>query len=292
LYFKSHQPLRLSGLILIVLGVVHLVAMYAIQFMDSILYWRGLGWRLADMNQAVFYLGLAYTGLLLGTWRWRKVIGLLGGVSMLMVYALYTFDFQITDQMIYGLGTIPALICFYQAYCNILGVLPMSEGWLKHIRRGSVFLMTLAILCLAIGELWNVPYEIQLRFGHYGKLFGLFSMVLTFVFVFKLTIDHVHVSPTPTDTQLHYDTLTLTCPQCQTQQSRKPGEACCHCGLRIHFGFTEPHCPRCDYLLIGKVTGNCPECGYPIDQHNDVVSTDHVDAKCFGDNQQEMEEIC
>lgn len=292
LYFKRHAALRLPCILLIVMSMVHLLVHYVSEFLCVFFNMYTLGLGMDDINLGVFCLSMGFAALLIKPWRWTKIIGLLAGVSSMLVYMLDVCYYEISPQIIYGLGIIPALICFFQSYCNVLGALPMNEGWLKHIRRGSVFLMTLAMLCLAIGYLWNVPYEIQLRFGHYGKLFGLFSMVLTFVFIFKLTIDHVHVSPTPTDTQLRYDTLTLTCPQCQTQQSRKPGEACSHCGLRIHFGFTEPHCPKCDYLLIGKVHGNCPECGYPIEQENKVVSTDRVDATCFGDDQQEMENAC
>jgi hypothetical protein len=55
---------------------------------------------------------------------------------------------------------------------------------------------------------------------------------------------------------------TLICPGCNQKQTLAVGDARCPtCLLEIHVGFTEPHCPKCNYLLYMLQSDRCPECG-------------------------------
>ena len=59
--------------------------------------------------------------------------------------------------------------------------------------------------------------------------------------------------------------FTLICPVCGTKQTLPVGESrCCKCRLVIRVQFEEPHCPKCNYVLLMLPSDRCPECGEPI----------------------------
>ncbi len=58
---------------------------------------------------------------------------------------------------------------------------------------------------------------------------------------------------------------TVICPVCATKQTLPVGEShCCKCRLVIRAQFEEPHCPKCNYVLLMLTSDRCPECGEPL----------------------------
>jgi hypothetical protein len=56
--------------------------------------------------------------------------------------------------------------------------------------------------------------------------------------------------------------FTLICPGCNKRHTLPVGDARCPtCLLETHVSFTEPRCPKCDYLLFMLQSDRCPECG-------------------------------
>lgn len=59
--------------------------------------------------------------------------------------------------------------------------------------------------------------------------------------------------------------VTVICPRCNTKQSAPLGESnCTGCKLIFLLKLAEPHCRKCNYLLLDLKSDRCPECGEPI----------------------------
>ena len=61
--------------------------------------------------------------------------------------------------------------------------------------------------------------------------------------------------------------MTVHCPRCAKKQIAGLGESRCGgCGLIFLLRVAEPHCVKCNYVLLDIRSGRCPECGEPIVQ--------------------------
>lgn len=59
--------------------------------------------------------------------------------------------------------------------------------------------------------------------------------------------------------------INLACPRCAKKQDAELGESrCTGCGLIFLLRIAEPHCSKCNYMLLDIRAGRCPECGEPI----------------------------
>ena len=60
-------------------------------------------------------------------------------------------------------------------------------------------------------------------------------------------------------------TVTVHCPRCAVKQNAPLGESnCSGCNLIFLLRVAEPHCPKCNYVVLDIRGGRCPECGEPI----------------------------
>ena len=56
--------------------------------------------------------------------------------------------------------------------------------------------------------------------------------------------------------------MTVHCPRCNTKQIAALGESnCTGCKLIFLLRLAEPHCRKCNYLLLDLKSDRCPECG-------------------------------
>jgi hypothetical protein len=212
-------------------------------------------------------LGIGLAVLFVGRWRVYKVFALwaaLIATVLVTLDAVGSFDIQPNNIWMMGLATTVAVVI---AYFNLMFNIPIKPYWgklLKNVALGVSLLDagTIMLFCV-LTERLNHRQEISIAMFFAMVLFVLVTM--TFVIAFKSAIDAIKIRRTDLPTQFSYAQLQVQCPHCQTTQLlTETGQQCCQCGLQFHFRMAEPHCPECEYLLIGQSTGTCPECGHPL----------------------------
>ncbi|MFG0248815.1 MAG: hypothetical protein ACF8OB_08000 [Phycisphaeraceae bacterium JB051] len=269
-YLKRFKTLVVSSWILIGAVALFMVMLTAAGFCSEIL----RNWRLTNTLMEFTVLeacvGVGLTVLFAGRWRWYKALALVGAMVTCVLVAMESMDsFHTHDHNIW-LVAIGACVALVIAYFNLMTCIPIKPFWCRMLRDIAIGLGVFdagafMFLCL------NTP-----RYNHKQEmailmLFGMILFVLitlTFVVAFKSAVDAIKIRRNDIPSQFNYSQLQITCPHCHTAQLlTEAGQHCCSCGMQFHFRITEPHCPNCEYLLIGQSTGNCPECGHPLSEN-------------------------
>jgi hypothetical protein len=204
---------------------------------------------------------------LAGPWRWYKAVALvLSFIAVILFMGEIWRIRPIRQQNVWEVTlctTLPVLI----AYGNLIWLLPLKDSWARMMRwaaMGVVIIGACTMLVLGFGTSYFNRQQENVILQFIGIL-SFIATSLTFVILFKAAADRIKLRRTDLPSQFNYTQLQIQCPHCQTQQLlTAAGQSCLQCGLKFHFRITEPHCPVCDYLLIGQSEGDCPECGQPI----------------------------
>lgn len=266
IYLRSFKSLRFSmdSLIISTVIFVGLVLLANYEWSNNQYRFGGL---YEDLAILMCCFGIGLTFLLIGSWRWYKLAGLIIGSMSALLFVLSILEVRKIDgtNMWQVAGLSSMAVCF--AYGNLVWSLPLKDSWTRLIRLIAMGLViggsvVMVYLC------WNPHYLHGRPDMSFLRIIGMLAFIaisMTFVISFVAAVAAIKIRRTDSPPQFNYTQLQIQCPHCQTAQLlTEAGQCCCECGLQFHFRITEPHCDACDYLLIGQAKGTCPECGHTI----------------------------
>lgn len=229
-----------------------------------------IGDRVAEASFTASLISLLIVLILGGRWRWYKIFGIVSAiVAMVFVSLDMTRIMRMNDDTGPWFVLSLTLACVW-AHGNVLWQLPLKDGWPK-LMRTLVQLIVVPVvgvviygcILILIEESSRTMLQNLVKFGG-SDLFVCLS--LTFVLILKAAADQIKLNKAQHENQFNYAQLQIKCPHCQAEQLlTQTGQSCRTCGLQFKFSITEPHCPSCDYLIIGQADGSCPECGHAIE---------------------------
>lgn len=188
-------------------------------------------WRWAGVCAAIVVLGLSYHRI------WIMPSG--RGTSLAAAYAV--------------VGVVAL------ANALLLLRLPSFASW---IRLGAI--AASAVMAAMICGVVHVETDYQDSFGFQRLAIGsgivAASGILAILVILRLgrRTDAAHLARP-------IESLAAICPRCDQKLLLPIGAGSCpSCSLRFTITIQSPECPVCAYNLIGITTGQCPECGTPI----------------------------
>jgi hypothetical protein len=200
--------------------------------------------------------GVAATGSLAGAGLDRRHWRYLGVVAALAAFVIGTIGiWRDLHQGPLAFAIIASLAAVV-AHANLVLLCPLkpSQRWLAWATIVCAVL-TAAGVCMATSIDSEMDDLLARITGAAGILAGCGSLAL-------LVLAGLNRKVKPKAVLSKIQEFTLICPGCNKKQKLPVGDARCPtCLLEIHVSFSEPHCPKCDYLLYMLSSDRCPECG-------------------------------
>lgn len=190
-------------------------------------------------------------------WRWLGV-GAAGAGSALWLWDIWIGSGSDLGFAIFaGLVTLSAVVA-YAIGCGLCPLKP-TQVWFRTGTIGAAIVTGALIELLILDDRQLIRGLDDLWIGRctaaLGIVTGCGTLALAVLAGMNRGIDAELELAAMTD-------ITVVCPRCRKRQSLPIGEAACGgCQLRISIRVEEPRCRTCDYLLIGRVSDRCPECG-------------------------------
>jgi len=196
------------------------------------------------------------------SWRW-------GGIGASFVACvMWLIDIWIGSGSDLGFVIFCGLLCLsavvaHANLCLVAVNLSSSQQWVRGGTIAAAIATALTIVLFVAKEKFPavVPIEGDMV-GRFMQAAGIIASCGTLALLVLARINRkVDVEPGSAD----LGEISLVCPRCRRKQSLPVGNSICtSCGLRISIHVEEPRCAKCDYLLRGLTSDQCPECGASI----------------------------
>lgn len=268
-YLLNFSHLKLAARILIATVVIFLVLFTSGLYFEQILRDYRFGERLLVSSGLGACVGIGFSILMAGRWRWFKAVAILAAVYVVMLLMMDLMRVRTLSTNQAWQVSVTASLAIILAYYNLLFMLPLKDTWAKLTRLAAIGIvllgdMGLVVMSIMLRQLNGKQEDAIVMFV--GML-GFIAVCLTFVICFKSAADVIKIRRNDLPSHFNYTQLQIHCPHCQTMQLLTgTDQSCMTCGLKFHFRISEPHCEKCEYLLIGQSSGTCPECGHPVSQ--------------------------